>query len=228
MMQNRTQTRATALKRTDESGRFMYVLAGGLVGLAALFGAQAANAESHDTVIQSHGYNEYGDLKYAADFAHLDYVNPDAPIGGEVSISASGTFDNMNPFATLSGSPGAMASVMYERIMTGTDDEVGSNYCLLCTTLQYPEDESWVIFNMREDVTFSDGTPMTAHDVVYTHELLREQSTPSYRAGIVSLVETYEAIDDYTVKFTFSEDAPERGRVSQMAAQIVMYKAWFE
>ncbi|MCG3266954.1 ABC transporter substrate-binding protein [Yoonia sp. I 8.24] len=228
MMPNRTQAKAIALKPADESATLARLLAGGIVGLATVFGANTLRAESHDTVIQSHGYNEYGTLKYAADFTHLDYVNPNAPIGGEVSISASGTFDNMNPFATLSGSPGAMSSMIYERIMTGTEDEVGSEYCLLCTTLEYPEDQSWVIFHLRDDVTFSNGTPMTAHDVIYTHELLREQATPSYRAGIVQLVEAYEAIDDYTVKFTFADDAPERGRVSQMASQIVMSKAWFE
>ncbi|SFR45043.1 microcin C transport system substrate-binding protein [Yoonia tamlensis] len=227
-MQNRTQTRATALKQEVDSSRLTQVFLAGLVGVATLFTAQALHAQSGDTIIQSHGYNEYGTLKYPADFAHLDYVNPDAPIGGEVSISADGTFDNMNPFATLSGSPGAMASIMYERIMTGTDDEVGSEYCLLCKTVEYPQDQSWVIFHLRDDVTFSDGTPMTAHDVIYTHELLREQATPSYRAGIVALVESYEAIDDYTVKFTFAADAPEKGRVSQMGGQIVMSKAWFE
>ncbi|KJZ20715.1 extracellular solute-binding protein [Loktanella sp. S4079] len=227
-MLNRPNARAISLARQDNAGRAWRWVSGSLVAVGALFAAGVVDAESHEGVIQSHGYNEYGELKYSADFTHLDYVNPEAPIGGEVSISTSGTFDNMNPFATLSGTPGLMSSMMYERLMTSTDDEVGSDYCLLCTTIEYPEDQSWVIFHLRDDVTFSDGTPMTAHDVIFTHELLREQATPSYRTAISQLVEKYEALDDYTVKFSFSADAPERGRVSQMGAQIVMSKAWFE
>jgi len=201
-----------------------------LLGSAILIGGALyvgdARAEGH--VTKTHAFNEYGGIKYPSDFTHLDYVNPDAPIGGEISISANGTFDSMNPFATLSGTPGAMSSSVFERIMTGTSDEVGTSYCLLCDTIEYPEDKSWVIFNLRKDITFSDGTPMTAHDVVFTHELFREQGTPSYAAYIKDLVPEYEAIDDHTVKFTFAEDAPKRGRISQMGAAIVFSKSWFE
>ncbi|PRY78117.1 microcin C transport system substrate-binding protein [Yoonia maritima] len=227
-MQKRPQARAIALKRENETGRLIYLIAGSSICFAGLMFGSAGFAETQETVIESHGYNEYGDLKYGPNFTHLDYVTPDAPVGGEVSISWSGTFDNMNPFATLSGTPGLMSSMMWETLMTGTDDEVGSSYCLLCTTIEYPEDQSWVIFNLRDDVVFSDGTPMTADDVIYTHELIREQSTPSYRAGMIQLVESYEAIGDYTVKFSFSDDAPVRGRISQMGGQPIMSKAWFE
>ena len=227
-MQDRPKARAIALKRENESRGLMHWFAGSVVVFGALFGANTLRADSHVTVIESHGFNEYGELKYGPNFTHLDYVNPDAPIGGEVSISTSGTFDNMNPFATLSGSPGAMSSMMFETLMTATSDEVGSSYCLLCTTIEYPDDISWVIFNLRDDVKFSDGTPMTADDVIYTFDLLREQATPSARVGLVRLVENYEALDDYTVKFSFSADAPERGRIAQMAAIPVMSKAWFE
>ncbi len=190
--------------------------------------AGPAVAESHQKIIVTHGWNEFGTLKYDADFPHLDYINPDAPKGGEISVSAIGTFDNMNPFATLTGKPGALASSVYERIVTGPEDEVGSSYCLLCETIEYPEDQSWVIFNLRKNVTFSDGTPMTSADVIYTHELFREQGTPSYRDGITKLVTKYEALDDYTVKYTFSEDSPVSGRISQMLASIVLQKKWFE
>ncbi len=185
-------------------------------------------ADSHQTITKTHGWNEFGELKYAADFPHLDYINPDAPKGGEISISATGTFDNMNPFATLTGKPALMSSGIFERLFGSTEDEVGSSYCLLCETIEYPDDHSWVIFNLRKNVTFSDGSPMTAHDVIYTHALFREQGTPSYKAGITALVTQYEALDDHTVKFTFADDAPKSGRISQMASSIVMQKAWFE
>ncbi|WP_322893971.1 MULTISPECIES: extracellular solute-binding protein [unclassified Yoonia] len=225
-MPQHPKVHATAQTQTRAAGWRTCWVAGSLVGIAAIFAA--AQVDAQDDVIVSHGFNEYGDLKYPADFAHLDYVNPEAPKGGEISVSADGSFDSMNPFATLSGTPGALSSIMYERMMDMSADEVGSYYCLLCTTLEYPADQSWVIFNLRDDVTFSDGTPMTAEDVVFTHGIMREQATPSFRAGITQLVTGWEALDDYTVKFTFNPDSPRRGRVSQMANAIVMSKAWFE
>ncbi len=225
-MQNRHQNRAVARTKQDTRAKTAMWMSGTaiLVGMSLLAGK--AFADGHVTV--SHAYNEYGDIKYPADFAHLDYVNPDAPLGGEISVSSSGTFDSMNPFATLEGTPGALASAVWERLMTTTSDEVGTYYCLVCETLEYPDDNSYVIFNLRKDVTFSDGKPMTAADVIFTHELMRTQSTPSFQQGITALVESYEALDDYTVKFTFAEDAPARGRIGQMANALVMQKAWFE
>lgn len=227
-MQNRHPSKAASVNYDRHMGRVKYWLLGSVLSVGALFAASQMWADSHEVIIESHGYNEYGDLKYGPDFTHLDYVNPDAPIGGEISISWTGSFDSMNPFATLSGTPGVLASTIYERMMATTSDEVGSYYCLLCTTIEYPEDRAWVIFNLRDDVTFSDGTPLTAHDIVHTHALFREQGTPSFRAGITQLVTGYEALDDLTVKFTFSEESPIRGRITQMANALAMSKAWFE
>lgn len=222
-MRKRPQPRVIAAARDRDQHLAQRLVLGAVIAVAAIWGASELSAET----MESHGFNEYGELKYGPDFPHLDYVNPDAPVGGEVSISAQGSFDSMNPFSTLSGTPGTLASSIYERLMTTTSDEVGSYYCLLCTTIEYPEDQAWVIFNLRDDVFFSDGTQMTAQDVIFTHALFREQSTPSYRAGITQLVTEYEALDDFTVKFTFSEDAPTRGRITQMGSSIVMSEDWF-
>ena len=150
--------------------------------LASAFIAASAPvwAESHEKTIVSHGYNEYDELKYSPDDPHLEYVNPNAPLGGEVSIGAIGTFDSMNPYATGIGSPGALSSSMYQDMMISTYDEVGSYYCLLCETLEYPESQDWVIFNLRKDVTFSDGHPFDGEDILFSFNLLKEQGTPSY------------------------------------------------
>ncbi len=202
-------------------------MAGVFLGLAAIWAADDVAADGHD-IIKSHGFNEYGDLKYPADFPHLDYVNPDAPLGGEISISANGTFDSMNPYATLSGSPGALSSSIWETILTATSDEVGSAYCLLCTSLEYPQDKSWVIYNMRDDVRFSDGTPMTVEDVIFTIELFIEQGTPSLAASLKVLIEDIEKVGDNAMKVTFSDEYPVRGRIGQIGGFPVMSKAWFE
>lgn len=203
--------------------------AAGILGLAtALAIPGMVEAESHETIIVSHGYNEYDELKYSPDDAHLDYVNPDAPTGGDFSIAVIGTFDSMNPFATGIGTPGALSTVMYEDMMIPTADEVGSLYCLLCTTLEYPESQDWVIFNLREDVVFSDGTPMTAADIQFAFELLKEQGTPSYAQFVSASVESVELVDDYTLKFTFKEGVPRRGLITTMGSLPAFPKHWYE
>ncbi|MEM9426656.1 MAG: extracellular solute-binding protein [Pseudomonadota bacterium] len=203
--------------------------AAGLLGLcAALAIPGLAKAESHETIIVSHGYNEYDELRYSPDDPHLEYVNPDAPTGGDFSIAVIGTFDSMNPFATGIGTPGALSTVMYEDMMIPTADEVGSLYCLLCTTIEYPESQDWVIFNLRDDVVFSDGTPMTGADILFAFELLKEQGTPSYAQFVTASVESVELIDDHTLKFTFKEGVPRRGLITTMGSLPAFPKHWFE
>lgn len=200
-----------------------------LLGLGAWVAAAGfARAEGHEEVITAYGYNEYDELKYSPDSPHLDYVNPDAPIGGEISISTVGTFDSMNPYATGKGTWGALSTIGYESILTATSDEIGSEYCLLCTTMEYPESEDWVIFNLRDDVTFSDGTPFTAEDVLFTHEILMEQGTPSYAAYIKQMVASAEVLDPHRIKFTFADGVPRKGLITQMGALSPFSKKWYE
>ena len=162
--------------------------------LTVIWGAGAAQAQ--DDLITSHGYNFFGELRYAADFEHLDYVNPDAPQGGEMSFSwSSGGFDSIHPYTTQ-GRSAVLASIFFESMMTGTADDVGSTYCFLCETLEYPEDVEYVIFNLRDDVTFSDGTPMTAQDVLFSYEILRDEGLPSFRANIPLTIESAEVLDE--------------------------------
>ena len=149
-------------------------LIGALLTGSALF-VMAGMARGQDAAtITAYGYSTFGDLKYPADMAHLDYVNPDAPKGGEISVWFSGTFDTFNPYSAK-GEPAYLASIAYESLMVGTADEISAQYCYICETIEYPEDQAWVIFHMRKDVTFSDGSPLTAHDVVYSHYKLLDE-----------------------------------------------------
>ncbi len=204
-------------------------IAGSVLTLA--LGLTAVQASGQEALIESHGYSTYGDLVLPADFAHLPYVNPDAPKGGEIAIWAQGTFDNMNPFATKEGRPGAMSSTGIEQIMQSTADEVGASYCFLCETIEYPEaieDRSYVIFNLRRDVTFADGTPMTAQDVVFSHNIAIEQATPSYAQVVGAMITGVEALDDYRVRFDFSPDFSPNDTISQAGATYIFSQAWFE
>jgi len=138
-----------------------------------------------------------------------------------------GTFDSFNPYSRK-GVPAWAASINIERLMSSTADEIGVNYCLICETLEYPEDHAWVTFTLRPEAAFADGTPVTAHDVLFTHELFMEQGLPSFREGVARIVEKVEVLDDRRVKFTFLPESTKRDRIGQAGATPVMSQAWFE
>lgn len=218
----RTKAQAKALRVDARPWLFG---AGALLGLALIAGQ--AFAAGHEEVTVSHGYTNFGDLKYPADFAHLDYVNPDAPKGGEISIWAQGTFDSFNNFAR-EGVAAFMATIAQESIMVGTADDPYGVYCYLCETIEYPESRDWVIFNLRKDVTFSDGRPMTAADVEFTFNLFMEQGIAEYRNVVSGFVSEVEVLGDYQIKFTFTEEAPRRDVISFAGGTSVFSKSWFE
>ena len=196
--------------------------------LAILLGVSAtAEASSHQEIIKSHGISKFGDLKYAADFEHLDYVNPDAPKGGEIAIWASGTFDSMNPY-TRAGRAGALSSIFFESLLTGTSDEVSASYGLLAESLEYPEDRSWVIFHIRPEARFSDGTPVTAEDVMFSYELFREQGLLSFKGELERAVASAEILAPLTIRFDFNTDAPTLTYPAMVGGIPVFSKAWFE
>ncbi|MEM0936834.1 MAG: extracellular solute-binding protein [Pseudomonadota bacterium] len=179
--------------------------------------------------IRSHGITTFNadTLRYAQDFEHLDYVNPDAPKGGEISIWAFGSFDSMNPYS-VKGRGAGLSSVGHESMLTSTADEIGSSYCLLCETIEYPEDRSEVIFTLREGITFADGSPLTAEDVFFTYELFRDKGLPSFRAVIERLVESAEVLDDRRVRYVFKEEVPKRDVIQTVGSLSVFSKAHYE
>ncbi|MDG1281109.1 MAG: extracellular solute-binding protein [Pseudorhodobacter sp.] len=186
--------------------------------------AYAAKAES---VIVAHGISTFGELKYPAGFAHLDYVNPDAPKGGEISEWTSGGFDSMNPYS-IKGRAAALSSAPFESILEGTSDEIGSAYCLLCETIEYPEDRSWVIFNLRDDVTFADGSALTSEDVIFSYEVFLAKGLTDFRTIFATKVESVEAMGPHKVKFTFKTDIPTRDLPQDVGGLPILSKAHYE
>ncbi len=196
-----------------------------LAPVAFILGLVPAFAQQQET-IKAHGIATFGEPVLPADFKHLRYVNPDAPKGGEISQSAIGGFDSYNPF-THRGRANFMSVMMLERIMEDVADEQGSSYCLLCETIEYPESRDWVIFHLRPEAKFSDGTPLTANDVRFSFELLRDKGLSSYRTAIAKMVEKVEVIDEQTIKFSFAADYPRRDVIQQVGSQIVFSEADF-
>lgn len=220
------QPSARAARRSEANAssavRWMGLAAG---TLAALFAWSAARAQ--DGVTVAHGYSNFGELKYPADFPHFAYVNPDAPKGGEISLSASGNFDSFNIYARA-GVPASSTELMYEDLMIAAADDPYGIYCNLCTTIEYPEDLAWVIVNLREDVTFSDGSPMTAEDLKFTIDLFLEQGISEFRTVVEGYFDSVEVLGDYRVRFEFNDSAPLRDRVGLVGLWNPFSKAWFE
>lgn len=198
-----------------------------LAAAVALLTAGVARAQDGGAVQTRHGISTFGELKYGPDFAHLDYVNPEAPVGGEMSVWAFGSFDSMHPYTTK-GRAGALSSIFFESLLEGTADEPDSAYGLLAESLEYPEDRSWVIFNMRPEARFSDGTPVTAEDVVFSFKTLRDKGLPSFRAVIRKQIASAEALDTHRVKFTFAEDVPTRDLPLVAGGLPVFSKTYYE
>ncbi|WP_409299909.1 extracellular solute-binding protein [Pseudomonas sp. KCJK8993] len=161
-----------------------------LISLALSFPASA-------TLIESHGYAQFGTLKYPARFTHFDWVNPAAPKGGTLRVMAFGTFDTLNPYTFKGTSPVATPNFLQygvnelnEPLMVGTGlyapsgDEPTSSYGLIARSVEYSEDRSWVVFNLRPEARFHDGMPITARDVAFSYRLLLKEGHPQYRTNL--------------------------------------------
>ncbi|MEM9474313.1 MAG: extracellular solute-binding protein [Pseudomonadota bacterium] len=209
-----------------DAGKGLVQWAGLAAGtVAALLAWSTAKAD--DTVTIAHGYSNFGELKYPADFPHFSYVNPDAPKGGQISQFSLGNFDSFNGYARA-GVPASGTQLMYEDLMVGAADDPYGLYCNLCTTIEYPEDLKWVIVNLREDVTFSDGSPMTADDLLFTIDLFLEQGISEFRTVVGGYFDGFEKLDDYRVRFEFNDSTPLRDRIGLVGLWNPFSKAWFE
>ena len=223
-MQTR-QAEAKAASCSFRSAGFFGLVALPLV--AAVFLASAARAQSDDLIV-THAVSTFGEPKYGPDFEHLDYVNPDAPQGGEMSFAwSSGSFDSMHPYTRV-GRSAVLASMFFEAMLTATADEIGSSYCLLCESMAYPEGREYVIFTIRENARFSDGTPLTADDALFSYEILRDEGLPSFRASIPLTIASAEVLDERRIKFTFNPEAPLRGRIQAAGGLPVFSRASHE
>jgi microcin C transport system substrate-binding protein len=141
--------------------------------------------------------------KYAAGFTHFDYVNPDAPKGGALRLSALGTYDTLNPY-TLKGVGAEGAAMVFETLMAGSIDEPFSQYGWVAESVTVAPDNSWVSYKLHPEARFHDGTPITPEDVIFSFETLRDKGHPFYRSYYKDVVKA-EKIGPGEVKFTFRD-----------------------
>ena len=141
--------------------------------------------------------------KYGPGFTHFDYVNPDAPRGGSVTLSATGTFDSFNRYAQR-GDSARGSDQLYDTLMTPSDDEIDVLYPLIAEKIEYARDFTWIIFTLNPNATFQDGNPITAHDMVFTFNTFMTQGVPQFKSYYKD-VETVTALDAHRVKFTLKQ-----------------------
>ncbi|HXC29495.1 MAG TPA: extracellular solute-binding protein [Stellaceae bacterium] len=167
-----------------------------LLGVALLLAAGRAVKAA-----VTYGMSLYGDFKYPPEFKHYDYVNPDAPKGGTMRMESLGTFDTLNPFV-VKGVPAAGIGMIFDTLMTRSDDEAATDYPLIAESADLADDRASVVYNLNPKAKFNDGTPVTPEDVVWSFETLRDKGAPLYRFyyGDVTKVEIQ---GDHAVKFTF-------------------------
>ena len=181
---------------------------------------------TEDTIITSHGISVFGDLKYPENFQHFDYVNSNAPKGGNVSVWGFGTFDSLNPFI-VKGNYLENLGLTFDTLMAESDDEPDSRYGLLAESITYPHpSRSWVVFDLRQEAQFSDGSPVTADDVVFSLETLKSQGSPHFRISYEN-IEQAEALTSSRVKFTFREGSQTRDLPLLASSLPVFSKAHF-
>jgi microcin C transport system substrate-binding protein len=167
--------------------------------LFSLFTASPVLAASadHAPAIALHGMPKYG-----ASFQHLDYVNPDAPKGGELRLAAIGSFDSLTPYI-LKGQAADGISMVFETLMERSLDEPFSQYGLLAESVTVAPDKSWVAYELRPAAHFSNGTKVTPDDVIWSFETLKTKGHPFYRS-YYAFVSKAEKWGKNGVKFQFS------------------------
>ncbi|WP_461421939.1 extracellular solute-binding protein [Ketobacter sp.] len=171
-----------------------------MLGCSIILGLWSSTSLAETRVINSHGIAMHGDMKYGEDFTHFDYVNPDAPKGGTVTLASPSTFDSFNPDIPK-GDSAANINLIYDTLLVSSADEPFTEYGLIAEKVEYPEDRSWIIFHINPKARFHDGEPIEASDVVFTFNQLVENGRPFYKAYYADIVNV-EALDKQRVKFT--------------------------
>ncbi|OAP45324.1 bicyclomycin resistance protein [Sinorhizobium saheli] len=160
-----------------------------------------------------HAISMHGEPALPADFKHFPYVNPNVKKGGKIAYGVVGTFDSLNPFilksmrTTARGMwDPAFGNLVYESLMQRSQDEPFTMYGLLAETVEWDDDRTFIQFNLNPKARWADGQPVTAEDVIFTFELMRDKGRAPF-SNRLSKVAKMEKVGERSVRFTFTEDA---------------------
>jgi microcin C transport system substrate-binding protein len=173
-----------------------------LAGTALWIAAPAiVRAQSSSTVHVGHGFAMHGEPKYPEPPQNLDYVNVNAPKGGNVRFGTQGTYDSLHPFI-LKGVPAAGITQLWETLCWQSRDEAFTVYGLIAETIEVPADRSWTAFTLRPQAKWGDGTPITVEDIIWTFDTLKAKGPPMYASYYADVLRA-EKTGDRKVLFTF-------------------------
>jgi len=183
------------------------------------------NASAAD-VVRSHGVSVFGDLKYPKSFSHFSYVNPDAPKGGTLHLTSIGTFDTLNPFILKGVAATGLQGLFFETLTASAADEAATGYGLIAESMEHSKEGRWIIFTLRMDAKWHDGSAITAFDVAFSFDALKEKGHPFYQAYYRDVVRA-KALDRRRVKFSFAQT--ENRELALIIGQLpILSKAYFE
>ncbi|MEL6375287.1 MAG: extracellular solute-binding protein [Pseudomonadota bacterium] len=152
----------------------------------------------------THAIAMHGTPALPPGFAHFPYVNPQAPRGGRLMLGATGTFDSLNPFIIKGVTPPGIRGNVYESLLARARHEPFTLYGLIARSIEVAPDRSAVTFNLNPKAAFSDGTPLTADDVIFSHALLRDRGRPFHRSYYAKVVRA-EKLSRHRVRFAFAD-----------------------
>lgn len=170
--------------------------------LTVLPTVQPVHAASSQAEARRHAIAMHGEPKLDAGFSHYPYVNPDAPQGGTLTLSTTGSFDSVNPLIVKGKAAEGIRAFAIESLMSRSLDEPFTLYGLLAEAVEMPESRAWITFHINPSAKFSDGHPVDANDVIYSLELLRDRGRPNHRA-YYKKVAKIEKLSRLSVKLTF-------------------------
>ena len=160
-----------------------------------------------------HAIAMHGDPALPADFTHFPYANPDAPKGGNITYCVVGSFDNLNPFIirSLRTTERGMidtifGNLVFESLMQRSADEAFSIYGLIAESVEMDNDRTFIEFKLNPAAKWSDGTPVTPDDVIFTYEVFTEKGRPPYSDRMKKIAKI-EKTGERSVRFTFNEKA---------------------
>ncbi|MCP8898531.1 extracellular solute-binding protein [Gilvimarinus xylanilyticus] len=201
-----------------------------MLGAASFVAPASAQTEPSEVVTHTvHAVSSHLTPQYSEDFTHFDYVNPDAPKGGTLRMAALGTYDSFNRFARR-GDPVAEGLKPYQRfiydtLMIDNDDEYGVLYPLIAESVTYPEDYTWVEYNINPKAQFNDGEPVTAEDVAFSFNKFVDQGLPQI-AVLYKHVKDAKVVDEHTVRFEF--DSPQKNYITDLAGLTILPQHYWQ
>ena len=174
--------------------------------------------------VKQYGIALHGDLKLKA-YESMPYVNPKAPKGGDIRLAVIGTFDSLNPFITKGTPPAGISlfseRLVFESLMKRSSDEPFSLYGLIAESCDMAKDRSYITFYLNPKARWSDGKPITANDVLFTFETLRDKGRINMRSGYKK-IERVVKVDDQTITFFFNKEASKDTYESELPLIIAM------